>query len=329
MTTISGSSFARIHQCPGSVRITEGLTQPASPEMLNGTIGHWKIAEAWKAQSTDGLSGPSVWALSILRSLEADGFHVQVERHLSVTLHGVTNTGTVDVLATKFRPEGGVEEVRVLDWKMTEDKTADTEDHLPQLIDYGYLARSWARGDASTKITVQAAFPNQQRLGSLVIASGEMGAVERTLEAVAALKDAPLNRQALVPGKECGNCPARTTCPAHRFAIARVTLEPTTVLDGDDLPRLLQQVRAGEGFLEDLKKAIKLRLATMEGEQQTTESGSIYMKRFVRDASPSFKAATEWLKSKGRQDLVDEMAKDFAMLPSVPVEYPELRKVKK
>lgn len=325
----SASSFSRVMQCPGSVYLSEGVTQPATPAMIDGTVAHWKIAQAWRKQSTEGCDAATMWALDTLHALEADGWHVQVERALSVTRSGVILSGTLDVLLTKFRDGGGVDELRVIDWKGGEDATADSHDHLPQLTVYGYVARSWAGGDSSTKVTAQTAYPAQQRLGRLLIASGGFPDLERACDAVAALKDAPKNRLSLVPGDECGGCPARTICPARRFALAEVVSDGPVALGGDDLPAMLAKVRAAEKFIEEVKAAIKARLLELPNCEQTTDAGTIYMKRSTRAASPSYRAAVEWLEAHGFGAAVAAMKEEFALLPSVKVEHPELRRAKK
>jgi hypothetical protein len=288
-TTFSGSQYARIRQCPGSIRLARhhDVQQPTSDEMRAGTALHAEIASVWltarqQADVIHPVAGVR-WAFALLKALEADGFHVTVEQSHHVTVAGCLLTGTLDVRAVKFGDDANIDEMRVIDWKSQADG-GESEDHRPQLEVYGFLARSWATVGRIGKVTVQTAYPTQGRLGEPLVLRNEVaGEIETVAKRVVEMESAPLDRLDLTPGAECGYCPARTVCPARKFAVG-ATLQG---VDWNDLPMVLKRVREAEKFVEEVKAAVKLRLQDQADQMQTTDSGSIYMKRFPRVASPS------------------------------------------
>lgn len=331
MNTASASQLARIHQCPGSVRLSEGVTQAATPEMRAGTLLHDDICKTWKdrTHTPDPENAEAVaWAVALLDELAAKGYVIEVERSLAVeTSGGMTITGTADVVATLTAKDDPAvcDEIMVIDWKAQADG-GRSEDYRDQLETYGYLAAAWLNAAMPRRVVAATAYPRQQRMGELLTLDvGDIARrLNRTGREVAIALEGAANRVSLTPGPECWRCPARTVCPAYRSAVSATIAGAAD----DDVAALLRNVKDAGKFLDDVKAAIKLRVQAAGG-TITTPTGEVYMKRMVRTAKPSAEAILDYLRQHEMSELVADIEREFATLPAVVVEYPDLRRAKK
>lgn len=267
-SAIGASSAYRWWQCPGSVRLCEGIEDTASEYAAEGTRAH-EFAEYCLTTSITDASGPDArehvhWTRDIAEAVQeyldliwprvTDGAELEVERRFHLTDIDEDAFGTNDAMI--YYPKKKL--LEIFDYKHGAGVSVDAEDNK-QLLYYALGAALAKDNLPIEQITMWIVQPRcshpEGSVRSWTITSEDLLDWAGDLkQAVARTKDpdAPL-----VAGDQCRWCPAAAICPANRdHAIdgARLDFTDPAELSETDLSDLLDRVSHIEAWIRSVRE---------------------------------------------------------------------------
>lgn len=257
---IGASSMYRWSQCPGSVRLSEGIESKSSKYAEEGTQAHAMAEEILRGGTVAGLTGEQLEMrenvntyVNYVRSLCSGDFDVLWVEHkfdLSSVYPGLF--GTADAVA--WEPFG--KHLHVIDLKYGAGKPVEVKDN-PQLRYYA-LGALWTLKLPAKEITITVVQPRCPHPDG-PIRSETINAVDLidwAADLVAYAKATEDPNAPLKAGDHCHWCPAAGICPKLRedaLAVAQREFRPDTSYD----PALLADTLSKLGILEAFIKGVR------------------------------------------------------------------------
>lgn len=279
---LGASSSERWQNCPGSVRLSAGVSDPGSVYAAEGTaaheLGEWclrnlgdaaeRIGDEWPVDNhkftvDEDMANAVQMYVDFVRAEQEKGGRVMIEQRFDLSEQVWPGMyGTAD--AVIYHPES--QELVVADYKHGQGYAVEA-DANPQLLYYAIGAASLIKAPVK-KVTVAIvqprAFHKSGPIRSWSCSTTDLFEYVGVLRAAAqATEDpnAPLN-----PGAWCKFCKARGFCPALRDeAIAASNVEFTTVPDtltSEQLGEILEKATLIEDWISAVR-AEALRRAEM------------------------------------------------------------------
>jgi len=266
----SYSRWSKIHGgCPGSVKLSEGLTSLESEYAKEGTLAHEIAANTldhyffgkitptvYKNLPHDMMSAVKVYVDFIINAAHAAGAdvarnHVLIEHRFDMSKSVYPGLfGTSD--AVIYFPK--IKKLLVADYKHGAGIAVEVEDNLQ--LQYYALGALLSTGFPCNEVEIVVVQP---RCGDDPIRKWKFSSVELLDFAADLASDAAATEDpnaAIIPGKHCRFCPAAPTkCTAIRdkaVAIAKTEFKPVANYDAEKLAQSLAFIPAMEAWIKQV-----------------------------------------------------------------------------